>query len=28
MVESGNISPERIAESVGRLLKMQLGLPR
>src|SRR5215207_5094589 len=28
MVEGGNVSPERVAASVGRLLTMQLGLPR
>jgi beta-N-acetylhexosaminidase len=28
MVESGEISPERIAASVARLLRMQLGLSR
>src|SRR5215203_636192 len=28
MVEGGNVSPERVATSVGRLLTMQLGLPR
>jgi beta-N-acetylhexosaminidase len=27
-VEGGDVSPERIAESVGRLLSLQLGLPR
>jgi hypothetical protein len=28
MVESGDVPPERLATSVGRLLSMQLGLPR